>query len=95
MTSLTYKLLVMEGNVMRLLGKEKGHFHSQAVGQWMRCDETAWQKKWALLLTSCRMRWDENASQNKGQYHSLSVGHGMRCDVTMKERVVSLTRCWS
>ena len=70
-------------------GREKGHCHSQAVGQWMRWDETAWWKTWAVVLTSCGMRWDENTSQNKGQCH---ITHfllvGMEWDVvTMKEKV--------
>ena len=91
--SLTYKLLIMECKVMRLLGKEKGYsIHSQAVGQWTRCDETACRlgmDSVAHILCHDEVWWEYLSE--KGQYYSLAVNHGIRNDVTRKRKGSSAT----
>jgi hypothetical protein len=56
---------------MRLVGRKKGHCHSQTVGHGMRCDETAGQKK-GHHHSLAGMRCNETAGLKKKGALSLT-----------------------
>ena len=95
--SVTHILLVMEWDVVRLHNNKWGQYHSHTVSHWMRCDDTAWQKKG--FITHKLLGCDENPGQEKGAVSLTSCCHG-RCDdsemrLCSRKRVASLTTCRS
>lgn len=76
---------------------QKKHFHSQAVNG-MRWDEIAWQKRRAVLLTSCwswDVMWPGRIKWHCHYSHAVTVGM-MKTRMLVRQRALPvLTRCQS